>query len=146
MAHDICHNDSNAEIHWKGNTGKCAGMFFLLLWSSNSVTFGNHNLPLKAFHWSTTEPLVTSPKCQRFQKRAATTLDRKLNTITSKSISEAFHAYLAHSARWSLEFNPSPSIVAFLQHAVSHLDGILHPTTDLHLDSIWGHQSHPDKC
>ncbi|KAM3591962.1 uncharacterized protein V6R79_010366 [Siganus canaliculatus] len=37
-------------------------------------------------------------------------------------------------------------------HAVSHLDSVLYPpsisttTADLHLDSIWGHRSHPDKC
>ncbi|KAG7222255.1 hypothetical protein INR49_027259 [Caranx melampygus] len=48
----------------------------------------------------------------------------------------------------SHEVQQSFALVGWMacQQAVSHSDSIVHPAVDLHLDSIWGHQCHPDKC
>lgn len=71
-----CHESwSKLQVLTWGYLQQC---FPLLAGSNNSTTFGNLNLPFNAFHWSRTEPPVTTLRLTRqlSQKRAATTLEQ----------------------------------------------------------------------
>lgn len=134
---------------WGANSRIFAAVFsFSLMGSNNSTTVGNIKLPLNDFQWSRTEPLMTSLRTTVHLSQKGRPLQHQTKSImTRNSIFKEFHGYLTHSERRSIKFRLSfLSSVAFLQQPVSHSDSILHPSSDLHLDSIWGHQSHPDKC
>lgn len=80
----------------------------LMAGSNNSAKFGNLNLQLNALIQNRTSSDNPQTNVSTFSKTSCYNIKGKPNTLMRNSIFKAFHAYLAHSAKWSLEFTLSP--------------------------------------
>lgn len=91
------------------NVSMLAAIFIpSLTGSNNSAKFANLNLPLNALIQNRTSSDNPQTNVSTFSKTSCYNIKGKPNTLMRNSIFKAFHAYLAHSAKWSLEFSLSP--------------------------------------